>query len=162
MNARFAISLLILSSMPLMPSVSGQYQPPSPNFCSTCSGAYGYVTDGRTGLSIGGATVEAGPFGVTTTNASGFYNLDVAAGRYTFQASAVGYVTADQTVIVQVGGSTRADISLQPCATNKLYLNCTPPSPDLTSYLIPAAIVIAGAFVTLGLSRRPKKAANPL
>ena len=74
----------------------------------------GTVINSATLLPIEGATVEVGGFG-TSTNAAGFYSIDVPEDTYDVTASAFGYTP--QTVmgiVVTDGGTTVQDFALDP------------------------------------------------
>jgi Malectin domain/Carboxypeptidase regulatory-like domain/Viral BACON domain len=64
--------------------------------------AQGTVTDGNDGQAVAGATVRAIQEGAavasTTTDATGFYRLQLGLGSYLIEASAPGYATATATV----------------------------------------------------------------
>jgi PKD repeat protein len=72
----------------------------------------GQVTDAASGLAISGATVSFS-LGSTTTNATGAYQLDnVPPGTYTLTASASGYSSVNQNVVVTAGTPATANFAL--------------------------------------------------
>jgi peptide/nickel transport system substrate-binding protein len=77
----------------------------------------GTVTDAGTGAALNGALVEvvsaAGGVTPTTANAQGAYNVTLAPGTYTVNASSTGYAKATRTgVAVQLGEATTVDFAL--------------------------------------------------
>jgi len=75
---------------------------------------YGYVTDAETGDPIEGATVTVGSVATATTDAQGYYEVEVEAGTYTVTVTADGYESASTTVTVEAGGSVQVDFQLNP------------------------------------------------
>ena len=72
----------------------------------------GTVTDAANGTAIAGATVSDGTR-VAISNATGFYSIsNVPAGNYTVTATASGYNSASQTVMVATGASITANFAL--------------------------------------------------
>jgi hypothetical protein len=71
----------------------------------------GTVQDINTGAAIAGAKITVGRTSVTT-NSSGSYSLNEAAGNYTLQVSASGYVTTWQICTVTSGATTTVDFKL--------------------------------------------------
>jgi subtilisin family serine protease len=75
----------------------------------------GIVTDTNDGDPVAGATVRAtrGDFSrETSTDTTGFYQLQLPAGDYTLTFSSDGYVTAEVPVTVTAGAITTRDIAL--------------------------------------------------
>ena len=77
----------------------------------------GNVTDANDNLGIGGATVKALQGGnvvrQTSTDASGFYRMQLAVGDYTIEASKTNYETASADVTVEEDQTTTQDFSLR-------------------------------------------------
>jgi hypothetical protein len=72
----------------------------------------GRVADSVTGHGIAGATLTFSG-GTTTTDPTGHYTVSgIAAGSQTLTAAAIGYTSAQQTVIVPVGSTITADFVL--------------------------------------------------
>ena len=78
----------------------------------------GTVTDAANGTAIAGATVSDGTR-VAISNATGFYSIsNVPAGNYTVTATASGYNSASQTVMVATGASITANFALSVIPVN--------------------------------------------
>lgn len=85
----------------------------------------GTVRDATTGLPISGAVVDTGGGLSTTTNASGFYQIDpISTGVYTVTASANGYLSGVASgVVISADAITVQDFNLTPvtgCSANCL------------------------------------------
>ena len=65
----------------------------------------GYVTDIETGAPLAGATVAADGVS-TTTDANGYYRIELAPGEYTITVSASGYVSKSKMETVTAGEAT--------------------------------------------------------
>ena len=65
----------------------------------------GYVTDIETGAPLAGATVAADGVS-TTTDANGYYRIELAPGEYTVTVSASGYVSKSKMETVTAGEAT--------------------------------------------------------
>ena len=73
----------------------------------------GTVTDADTTEPIEGATVTAN--GVSTsTNAEGYYEIEIEAGTYDVTAEASGYISDTKPATVTVGETTTVDFALEP------------------------------------------------
>ena len=79
--------------------------------------AEGHVTDANDNLAIGGASVKALQNGnvvrQTTTDASGFYRLQLPVGDYTIEASKTNYETGSADVSITEDQTTTQDFSLR-------------------------------------------------
>ncbi|HKB19782.1 MAG TPA: carboxypeptidase regulatory-like domain-containing protein [Gaiellaceae bacterium] len=77
----------------------------------------GTVTDDNDHAAVGGAVVKAKQNGnvvrQTTTNASGFYRMQLAVGNYTIEASKANYETGSADVAITVDQTTTQDFSLR-------------------------------------------------
>jgi N-acetylneuraminic acid mutarotase len=77
----------------------------------------GHVTDDNDHLGIGGATVKALQNGAvtrqTSTDASGFYRMQLPVGDYTIEASKTNYETGSADVTITVDQTTTQDFSLR-------------------------------------------------
>lgn len=111
-----------VSALDAAENLSAQSAPvTATTFAGTISGR---VTQSNGTTPLVGAAVEffQGPIakGVVSTDSSGDYTfLAPSSGTYTAQASAVGYVTQNQTgIVVTVGGDTTADFSLNATPAN--------------------------------------------
>jgi hypothetical protein len=106
----------------------------------------GTVTDASTGNPIEGAQVTAGDHSVST-NATGDYSIELAAGTYTLTVSMGGYESSSKTDISVVAGTTTTvDFTLNPNEP----LNILP----YAAAIVVIVIVIAGIVVYL---RKRKK-----
>ncbi|WP_226005885.1 carboxypeptidase regulatory-like domain-containing protein [Natrinema salinisoli] len=76
----------------------------------------GTVTDAD-GEPVAGATVTVGDQ-QTTTGENGSYAVDIEPGEYTLEISAEGYQDASEDVTVEAGGTTTADVTLEPVPTD--------------------------------------------
>lgn len=111
-----------VSALDAAENLSAQSAPvTATTFAGTISGR---VTQSNGTTPLVGAAVEffQGPIakGVVSTDSSGDYTFPApSSGTYTVQASAVGYVTQNQTgIVVTVGGDTTADFSLNATPAN--------------------------------------------
>jgi len=94
------------------------------NFEKTLVGSIdGTVTDASTGLPIDGASINVDGY-ATTTNADGYYQIDVPHGDYTVTASATGYLMDSKSAHVVVAVTTTVNFTLSPAGT--LSVNTTP------------------------------------
>jgi N-acetylneuraminic acid mutarotase len=79
--------------------------------------AEGHVTDANDGLAVASASVKALQNGnvvrQTTTDASGFYRMQLAVGDYTIEASKANYETGSADVTITVDQTTTQDFSLR-------------------------------------------------
>ena len=120
----------------------------------------GTVTDAATGTALAGALVEAvSSAGVTptTTNATGDYNVTVAPGTYTVNASTTGYAKGTRTgVSVQLGETTTVDFALTKFVTAG---GIDPLVAGGIALAVIAAIAIASVLV---LRRRKKQEEMPM
>jgi len=77
----------------------------------------GHVTDANDNAGVGGALVKALQNGnvvrQTTTDASGFYRMQLAVGDYTIEASKTNYETGSADVTIDVDQTTTQDFSLR-------------------------------------------------
>jgi len=77
----------------------------------------GHVTDANDNLAIGGASVKALQNGnvvrQTSTNASGFYRMQLPVGGYTIEASKTNYETGTADVTITEDETTTQDFSLR-------------------------------------------------
>ena len=99
----------------------------------------GTVTDASTGNPIEGAQVTAGDHSVST-NATGDYSIELAAGTYTLTVSMGGYESSSETDISVVAGTTTTvDFTLRPSEPLNILL--------YAAAIIVVIIVIAGIVV---------------
>jgi N-acetylneuraminic acid mutarotase len=77
----------------------------------------GHVTDANDHLAVGGATVKAMQSGnvirQTTTDANGFYRMQLFVGDYTIEASKTNYETASANITINEDQTTTQDFSLR-------------------------------------------------
>jgi hypothetical protein len=103
------------------------------------------VTDASTGNPIEGAQVTAGGYSVST-NASGDYSIELAAGTYTVTVSANGYQSSSRTDVDLVAGTTTtADFTLDPNEPINILLYAA------------AIIVILGIIAGIAVYLRKRK-----
>jgi len=103
----------------------------------------GYVTDASTGLPIPGAFVsaEVGPlFNSTSTDGTGFYTINTAAGTFRLAASAAGYARAERDVPIADGETRWENFTLvRTDATVRGYI-----TDEYTSAPLGGALVFVG------------------
>jgi N-acetylneuraminic acid mutarotase len=94
-----------------MPAFAVRYLLPPSGF------AQGHVTDANDHLAISGATVKALQNGnvvrQTSTDATGFYRMQVPVGSYTVEASKSNYETGSAPVVITEDGTTTQDFALR-------------------------------------------------
>jgi len=106
----------------------------------------GTVTDASTGDPIEGAQVTAGGYSVST-NATGGYGIELAAGTYNVTVSANGYESSSETdVNVIAGATTTVDFKLTAVQPSNIFL--------YAAAGIGVIIVIAGTAVYLRKGRK--------
>ena len=78
--------------------------------------AQGHVTDANDGLAVAGALVKAKQNGTTvrqaSTDADGFYRMQLPVGNYTLEASKTNYATGTANIVINVDQTTTQDFSL--------------------------------------------------
>jgi uncharacterized membrane protein len=109
----------------------------------------GTVTDASTGNPIEGAQVTAGGHSVST-NATGGYSIELAAGTYNVTVSAEGYESSSESDVNVVAGATKTvDFELTPIQPSNIFL--------YAAAVIGVIIVIAGVGVAVYLLKGRKK-----
>lgn len=91
---------------------------------STLGGVYGIISDVVSGEPIRNVSVVISPGNLTAvTGADGHYEfVDLEAGQYTVQCSAMGYQTNSRQIIVPAGNVVMCDIALMPAKISEEIL----------------------------------------
>jgi len=108
----------------------------------------GYILDASTGNPIEGATVRAGDYSAST-NATGYYSIELPAGTYTVEVSVDGYEDSSKSgVSVTAGAITPLDFELTMIQ-----------QPNIAPYVIAAAVavIVVAVLVVYVRSRKGKQ-----
>lgn len=104
-----------------------------------CGGTLeGSVVHALTGAAIGGATVDFGGDGSTTTAADGSFSLQLPAGTHTGEVSADDFISSSLTVSIVTGATTNAVVALSPVLADeevRIVLTWGAEPRDLDSHL---------------------------